>query len=111
MSSPQQGIERLLELLEPASLKTDAGVLVVLLWLITYRAQTAADLAAATGFTVERIAGYLQALGELVENDASFWWVSEAGQEQLGGCFQDAPLVSMKAWLSAPLKPDKGGLS
>lgn len=75
--------DKLLQVLNEASLKTDAGVQAVMTYLLAYSGQSIEDLAGMTGFDEATVRDYLSALGDLVESDGATWRPSARGRSEI----------------------------
>lgn len=87
---------RLLNGLDEASLRTDAGVQAVITYLAAYPGQFITDIASATGFTDSAVANYISALGLLVENKDDTYRLSDAGSTLIEHAVTEAPIAPSK---------------
>jgi len=73
----------MLDLLNEATVKSDAGVQAIFTYLFAYPSLSLPDFASLTGFDEDNLRRYLEALGDLVEFDGTVWSISEAGNASM----------------------------
>ena len=99
--------EAMLQVFNESSLKADAGVQAMMMYLLAYPNQTVGDLASATGFGEARTRDYLAALGDFVDVSDDMWAASARGRAAIeylaavGAGSAKAPLPSGTVSLTA----------